>query len=203
MKIGIIGGTFNPIHIGHLILAQEAMDQAKLDEIWFVPTGMSYMKSQMHVASAQDRFQMTQLAIADNDKMRCLDIEVKREGYTYTYETLEQLKVAYPKYEFFFIFGADCLYSVENWKNPERIFEQCTVIAAARNGSPLEEMQDKIAELNLKFQTNILLLPFMNLEISSTLVRDKIAKGESVKYLLPNPVISYIHEHALYQSKKE
>ncbi len=199
MKIGIIGGTFNPIHIGHLVLATEAMKEYNLDEIWFIPTGMSYMKSQKQIASARDRLAMTELAIAGNERMKCLDIEIKREGYTYTYETLEQLHREYPEHDFFFIFGADCLYTIETWKLPEQIFSQCEIIAAARNGSLIEEMKTKATELEKKYDAKIHLMPFMDLEISSTVLRERLMNGKPVKYLIPDAVIEYISEKKLYK----
>lgn len=198
-KIGIIGGTFNPIHIGHLSLAERVMDDCCLDEIWLIPTGCSYMKQNTEVLPGEERLMMTQLATEGNSRLKCLDIEVKRSGYTYSYETLEQLVKEYPDYEFYFIFGADCLFAIENWKFPERIFENCTVIAAARNGSSLSGMEDKIKELNTKFHAKIVLYSFLNLEISSTELRERIRLGKSVKYLIPDKTLEYITKHGFYQ----
>lgn len=197
-KIGLMGGTFNPIHVGHLILAQRAMEEMSLDEIWLIPTGCSYMKRNLNVLSGEERLAMVSLAIADHPKMKCLDIEVKREGNTYSYETLEELREIYPDYVFHFIFGADCLFTIENWKFPERIFKNCKVIAAVRNGASLKEMEQKKNELTEKFHAQISLLPFPNLEISSTDIRERIRLGKSVKYLLPDAVIDYICEKHLY-----
>ena len=101
--------------------------------------------------------------------------------------------------QFYFILGAECLFTRENWKSPELIFKNCKVIAAVRGKSPLEEMKRKASELQQKFHADIALLPFMNLEISSTMLREKIAKGESVRYLIPDPVLDYIRENKLYQ----
>lgn len=198
-KIGIMGGTFNPIHIGHLTLAERAMEENGLDEIWLIPTGCSYMKAGTGVLPGEERYAMTRLAIADNQKMKCLDIEIKRPGYTYSYETLEQLKERYPAYAFYFIFGADCLFTIENWKCPERIFENCEVIAAVRNGACMDEMQHKRQELEQKFHARIHLLTFPNLEISSTDLRQRIRMGKSVRYLIPDAVISYIDEKHFYR----
>lgn len=197
-KIGIMGGTFNPIHMGHLALAERALDDCNLDEIWVIPTGCSYMKQNMNVLSGEERLIMAQLATEDNQRIKCLDIEIKRSGYTYSYETLEQLRNLYPDYDFFFIFGADCLFTIEKWKCPEKIFDNCTVIAAVRNGSSEVEMAQKIDELKLKFRAKIILLPFLNLEISSTELRKRISCGKSVKYLIPDSVIAYISQKGFY-----
>jgi len=197
-KIGIMGGTFNPIHIGHLVLAQRAMEEKELDEIWIIPTGCSYMKTNQDILSGEERLAMVTLAIEDTDKMKCLDIEIKRSGYTYSYETLEQLNAEYPKYSFYFIFGADCLFTIENWKYPERIFANCSVIAAARNGASLDSMGEKITELQERFGADISLLTFPNLEISSTDLRERIRLGKSVKHLIPDNVLSYIEKNRFY-----
>ena len=197
-KIGIMGGTFSPIHIGHLLLAQWALDAEKLDEIWFIPTGHSYLKANVDMPSPQERYEMTCLAIADNPHMKCLDVEIKREGNTYTCDTLVELHKEYPDHHFHFIFGADCLFSIENWRNPEQIFENCTIIAAVRGDTPLTEMTVKKAELEEKYNADIHLLPFLQLEISSTLVRERLTQKTSVKYLVPDNVIAYIKEKGLY-----
>ena len=197
-KIGIMGGTFNPIHVGHLLLAEWAKDAEGLDEIWFIPTGCSYMKSNQDIVIPTERFQMTKLAVSGNESMKVLDIEIKRKGYTYTYETLEELKEQYPECHFYFIFGADCLFSIENWKHPERIFANCSIIAAVRGDATREEMKTKILDLQEKFQADIRLLPFLQLEISSTSIRERLKTGQSVRYLVPDSVISYIEEKGFY-----
>lgn len=202
-KIGIMGGTFNPIHIGHLILAQWGLEEVPLDEIWLIPTGISYRKLSDELVSGQERLHMVKLAIQGNERFRCLDMEVRREGYTYSYETLEQLKGMYPKNDFFFIVGSDCLFSIENWKFPERIFNCCTLAAAVRGDTTLEAMKEKKRQLEMKFMPNerdkILLLPFMNMSVSSTLIRERIRDGKSVKYLVPDNVLEYMMQKGFYQ----
>lgn len=197
-KIGIMGGTFNPVHIGHLILADRVKDDYELDEIWMVPTGCSYMKKDVEVLPGEERYHMISLAIENRQWMKCLDIEIKRAGYTYSYETLEQLKEMYPDDEFYFIFGADCLFSIEHWKYPERIFHTCKIIAAIRNDSSTEGMQQKKVELENQFGAQIHLYHFPRLEISSTELRDRIRRGKSVNYFIPEKVISYIADKGFY-----
>lgn len=201
-RIGIMGGTFDPIHIGHLALAQFAMEEEGLDEVWFVPTGCSYMKEDRKVVSPEERYEMTRLAVEGNDRMRCLDIETKREGYTYSYETLEELCREYPKDSFFFIFGADCLFAIETWKEPKRIFASAEVIAAVRNGADIAAMELKIAELTQKYGARIRLLSFLNLEISSTDIRERVREGKSIRYLVPDKVLHYIAEKGFYQNEE-
>ena len=194
-----MGGTFNPIHIGHLALAEYVLYELELDEVWFIPTGCSYMKSDIEIVSPLDRYQMTKKAIEDNPRMRCMDIEIKPQAYTYTYATLEQLREENPDCHFYALYGADCLFDIEKWKNPERIFANCTFVASVRNGSSLDEMQSKADELKERFQADIILLPFLNLELSSTDLRNKIASGKSVRYLVPDKVLSYIEEKGFYR----
>lgn len=197
-KIGIMGGTFNPIHMGHLLLAEWARDTAGLDEVWLIPTGYSYMKSGQDMAASEERLFMTRLAVEGSQYMKVLDSEVKRAGYSYTCDTLEELKKQYPEYHFYFIFGADCLFSVESWKKPECIFADCSIIAAVRGEVNLEEMRLKKEELQKKYGADIYLLPFLQLEISSTIIRERIKEGKSVRYLVPDTVISYIEEKGFY-----
>lgn len=205
-RIGIMGGTFNPIHIGHLMLAEAAGEALSLDEVWFVPTGYSYMKgnrpSLEKMPLPGERLAMTELAVQDNARFRCLDIEVRREGATYTYETLEELRATYPDRKFFFVFGADCLYTIENWREPERIFDACEFVAAVRQGASTEAMQEKIAQLRERFDARITLLPFRNLEISSTEIRTCVKEGRSIRYMTPPPVIDYIGEKGFYREGK-
>ncbi|MCM1044374.1 MAG: nicotinate-nucleotide adenylyltransferase [Candidatus Gastranaerophilales bacterium] len=197
-KIGIMGGTFNPIHVGHILLAQWAMEENGLDQVWFIPTGCPYMKQDKDIISPGERFYMTSLALAGNDRMKCLDLEIKRQGDTYTYETLEELGRMYPQDRFYFIIGADCLFSIESWRRPERIFQACEVIAAVRGDSPREEMQKKIEELKNRYGAKILLLDFLNLEISSTQIRERMRDQKSIRYLVPDAVASYIKERGFY-----
>lgn len=200
-KIGIVGGTFNPIHLGHLMLAEWAMDELKLDEIWLIPTGVSYMKNPGEIAPCQDRLRMTELAAQDNDRFQCLDTEVFQTDNTYSYKTLELLHEQYPESVFYFILGADCLYTIEKWKNPDRIFRQCTIVAAVRDNAAMSDMEEKKAELEARFQGKIVLLPFMRMSISSTEIRRRIKNGQSVRYLVPDKVLSYIEEKGLYREE--
>lgn len=202
-KIGLMGGTFNPVHIGHLLLCEQAMESMELDEVWMIPTGCSYMKREPADAmiSAQERYEMAELAAAGNNRIRCLDVETKRPGYTYSYETIEELRQKFPDASFFFILGADCLFSMEQWKNPQRIFSSCSVIAAVREGSPIMEMERKKNELAAKYNAKITLLPFLSLQISSTDIRERIHQGKSIRYLVPDEVISYIEEKGLYRNE--
>lgn len=212
-KIGIMGGTFNPIHIGHLMLAEYAREKMTLDEVWFIPTGVSYMKAPVKAALAkkegmplpEERFEMTELAIAENPWFRCLDLEIKREGATYTYETLEELREKYPENEYFFLCGADCLYTIEIWRVPERIFANCTLVASVRGDADLSDMTEKKRQLEEKYRTQgaqIILLPFRNLELSSTDIRNRVKAGESIRYMVPESVRLFIEKKGFYRNDR-
>lgn len=202
-KIGFLGGTFNPIHLGHLLLGEWAKEVADLDEIWIIPSGISYLKRDQKILSGEERISLIECAIQNRKDFKCCDIEVKRNGNTYTYETLQELKSQYPSYEFYFITGADCLFSIENWKNPEEIFKLCTLLAATREQTSMEEMERKKKELEEKFDAKIMLFQFMNLEVSSTMIRERIREGKSVRYLLPDIELEYIKEKGYYRDESE
>ena len=198
-KIGIMGGTFNPIHTGHLLLAQWAMEEAGLDGIIFIPTGHSYMKAASEVLAGSERLAMTRLAVAGQDCFLCSDLEVSREGNTYTYETLESLQNMYPQAKLYFIVGADCLFSIENWYHPEQIFRRCILLAASRSGMAMDRLEEKRQELEAAYDAEILLMAFPNIEISSTDIRKRCRQGRSIRYLVPDSVREYIDSHQYYR----
>lgn len=199
MKIGIIGGTFNPIHLGHLLLAEWAKDAFALDRVMVMPTGISYLKEGTNVLPGEERLHMVQLALEDRSDMFAEDLEVQRGGFTYTHETLEALSEVYPNDSFYFICGSDILFSIEKWKDPQRIFDLCTLVAAVRGDESMEDMIIKRDELAEKFHANIEVFPFMNFSVSSTEVRNRIKEGKSVTYLVPEKVLSYIEEKGFYR----
>ena len=198
-RIGIMGGTFNPVHVGHLMLAEWVINEVSLDEVWLIPNGKSYMKEEQEIAPAEDRLRMTELAVKRNRYFKCLDLEVKRSGYSYSYETLEELTRAYPGNEFYFILGADCLFTLETWKYPERLLRCCKLVAAVRDDASLEEMEEKKAELEQRFGGEILLLPFIRMSLSSTEIRERIRQGKSIRYMVPDSVLTYIEGKRLYK----
>ena len=200
-KVGIMGGTFNPVHNGHLILAEQAREYCNLDEILFMPSGNSYMKEQGEIPDGDTRISMTALAIEDNPHFALSTMEVERKGPTYTCETLAELKKLHPETEYYFIVGADNLFSIETWWKPEEILAGCTLIVAARGDKEESAIINKAAELKEKYKARILILPERRFDVSSTEIREKIKRGESVRYLLPDKVIAYIEKNRLYIEK--
>lgn len=198
-KIGIMGGTFNPIHNGHLALAEAAMQHCGLHEVWFMPSGYSYFKDRAEIAAGEDRINMTRLAIDGHPFFKCSDLEVKREGNTYTVDTLEELNRRYPEDAFYFIMGADSLLAITKWKNPERIAMLCTLVAVVRDDVNMQELDSGRRYLEKTLHAHIILVPFQKIHISSSLIRKKISCEETVKEMLPDKVLAYIYENQLYE----
>lgn len=201
-KVGIMGGTFNPIHMGHLIIAQEAYETYGLDEVLFVPSGISYMKDQSEILDAKTRVRLTGLAIEDNPHFALSTIEIERDGNSYSYETLETLRKQNPQTEYYFVVGSDSLFALENWKHPEILLPSCTMLVAVRNGVSMEDMEEHAKYLEDKFGGCIRLLTTPNIEISSTMIRERIQSGKDVKYFLPDSVLDYIHKNSLYKKNE-
>ncbi len=197
-KIGFLGGTFNPIHTGHLMIAESAREYLGLEKVIFIPSGCSYMKAGMDIPDAAIRLEMTELAVADNPFFAVSDMEIKRAGNTYTYETIHHLHTENPDTEIVFIVGADTLFTIELWKAPERIFAGASIAAAVRDDKNPLEMQKQMAYLSDKYQAKIHLLPVKNIEISSTDIREQAKNGKSLRYMIPDAVREYILKHEIY-----
>lgn len=198
-KIGIMGGTFNPIHNGHLLLAEEARECFNLDEVLFMPSGNSYMKNAESILDGRMRAEMTALAIKTNPHFKLSLMEIERKGPTYTFETVSELKRENPDNEFFFLMGADSLLSLEKWKNPDIIFKKCTIIVAIRGNDSEPKVKTAISGLCEKYQAGIRLLPVRHIDISSSEIRERLVSGKSVRYMIPEAVLTYIYENHLYQ----
>ena len=201
-KIGILGGTFDPIHLGHLIIAEQARDQYGLDKVMLIPSGHSYFKDNRSrkVLPAQTRLQMTKIAAQDHPPFEVSDIEVNRPGNTYSFETLEALKALNPEAELYFIVGADMVCSMRTWKAPERIFAVCTILSAIREDQiDPEQLKAESEALARDFGARILPVTIPNIGISSTDIRERAAAGKSIHYLVPSALESYIIETGIYK----
>ncbi|HJA93855.1 MAG TPA: nicotinate-nucleotide adenylyltransferase [Candidatus Eisenbergiella merdipullorum] len=198
-----MGGTFNPIHIGHLLLAENAYSAFGLDRILFIPSGCSYMKEQAGILDAKDRLYMTALAISGNPHFEVSDMEIRRPGYTYTCDTLEQLCEQNPDTEYYFLVGADSLFAMESWKNPEIIFQKATVLAAVRDDCGSGPLSGQAEYLRGKYHGNIFLIPSGNVDISSSDIRNRILEGRSIRYLVPEKVREYIEKNGLYLGRPD
>jgi len=198
-KIGIMGGTFNPIHNGHLLLAECAKDEYQLDKVLFIPTGHSYLKDDEEVLEAAVRAELTELAIKDNPDFELSTIEIEREGNTYTYETLLELKERIPDCELYFILGADCLFSLDKWRNFRVIFENAVILAAIRDGFETKDFLDRAEYLKKEYNAKIKFVYLPQFDVSSTQIRDKIKDNKSIRYLVPDVVRKYITDKKLFQ----
>ncbi|MCH5262353.1 MAG: nicotinate-nucleotide adenylyltransferase [Lachnospiraceae bacterium] len=194
-----MGGTFNPIHNGHLTLAEEAFKQFSLDEVLFMPCGNAYMKADQKVESGQTRSEMTALAIKDKPYFTLSTIEIERKGNTYTYQTLECLKKENPDKEYYFIVGADSLFHMPQWVAPDRIFSNCCVLAAIRDDKTVKDMEEQIDLLSQKYNAHIYIMKTGRMSISSSDIRRKVAVGESIEGDVPESVRIYIEKRGLYK----
>ena len=199
MRIGILGGTFDPIHIAHLIVAEEARIYLSLEEVVFIPAGEPWLKAEHPVSPKELRLQMVRLAVASNPFFRVLALEIERPGPTYTVDTLEILRREWgPTAELYFILGMDTLVDLPRWKEPERVLEICTPVVFARrenSSSVLEELETQLPGLRKKTQV----LDGPTVDISGTELRRRVMQGISIRYLVPFKVEQFIAEHGLYR----
>lgn len=199
-KIGIMGGTFDPIHNGHMMLGKTAYKQFKLDEVWFMPNGNPPHKKQESIKSdAIHRMDMVDIAIADINEFKLQKYEVIKENVSYSWETMKHFKELYPENEFYFIIGADSLFTIETWVHPERLFPNCIILAAYRDDIDTdEEMYTQINYLHKKYNADIRLLRSTLMNISSSELRQMIMEGKSISGLIPENVKNYIVKEGLY-----
>ena len=198
-KIGLMGGTFNPVHFAHLILAEQARVQFKLNEVWFMPSGHPPHKPNQEIVSDEHRIRMLELATQSNPYFRIETMELSRSGYTYTAETLKQLKIKYPSYEFYFIIGGDSLETFLSWYCPEEILHLSHVVVAERDQMSFDHLLQTVETLNKTYHADIKILHVPIISLSSKMIREQLSFGSSVRYFLPEQVLSYIIEQNLYR----
>jgi len=194
-KIGIMGGTFDPIHIGHLIAAETAREQCDLHEIWFIPSYGPPLKANEPGVSGQQRYEMVRGAIESNASFRALDIELKRGGVSYSYDTVIELQALYPDYSFSYIIGSDRINDLHEWYQIEQLAARITFIGLERPAEPIN-----LAGLPSFLQDRIRLIHMPGIDISSTAIRNRANAGQSVQYLVPDSVNSYMRRYKLYES---
>ena len=201
-RIGMLGGTFDPIHYGHLIIAEQARDQYDLDTVYLIPSGHSYFKDhrEKKVLSAQTRLIMTKIAAEGYAPFEVSDIEVQRPGNTYSFETLEALAEQNRDADLFFIVGADTICSMASWREPARVFSACTVLAAMRTDQVDQKAFDEAADsLRREYGAVILPVEIPNIGISSTDIRERVGSGKSIHYLVPDALERYIIDTGIYR----
>lgn len=200
MKTGIYGGTFNPIHKGHLHIVEAFRKGLGLDRVLLIPTRVPPHKAAPDLASPQDRFAMCQLAIQGQPWLELSDMEMRREGKSYTAETLEELSALYPQDQFYLLMGEDMFLTLGCWYRPETIFSLASVCTAPRSVHGMDALREKALEYTGTFHARCFLDHIPYLPISSTQVRQAVARGEDVASLVPEAVARYIRERGLYQT---
>jgi nicotinate-nucleotide adenylyltransferase len=192
-KIGVMGGTFDPIHHGHLVAASEVANRFGLDEVIFVPTGQPWQKTEREVSRAEDRYLMTVIATASNPQFSVSRVDIDRGGPTYTADTLNDLHAEHPGSEFFFITGADALAQILSWHRLDELFTLAHFIGVTRPGYDLEDAHVP--------DGSVTLVEVPAMAISSTDCRCRVAEGRPVWYLVPDGVVQYISKRCLYRDK--
>lgn len=197
-RLGIMGGTFDPIHYGHLVTAEQAREALALDLVLFMPAGSPAFKQDREVTSPEDRYAMTVLATAANPSFYASRFEIDRPGVTYTVDTLKALRSAYPgNVHLYFITGADAIIDIVTWHDAAEIASLATLIAATRPGYDIRQAQTRIAASGIDFDVRYIQIPA--LAISSTNIRDRVRLGKSVRYLTSESVMGYINKNRLYR----
>lgn len=199
VKKAIFGGTFDPIHNGHLHIAYEALYKLGLEKIIFIPSGTPPHKVGRSITNAYLRYQMVRMAIRGEKSFEISNYEINKSSLSYTYQTLQYFNNAEKNTEWYFLTGVDCLMDIEKWKNTEDIFQLCKLIVFNRPGYSIENIQEQKKKLEAKYFNKIHLLDIALLDISSTDIRNKIVEGKNVSYLLPENVYNIIKELNLYK----
>lgn len=203
MRIGILGGTFNPPHIGHLIVAREAMEKASLDKIVFIPCGNPPHKDALDIPDGKYRIDMVRLAIEGHSGFEMSDIEVVDRGKSYTAKTLEKLKKIYPDDRLCFVVGADSLCQMEEWFCPAEIFRQAEIVVADRGGMENCDLEETIKYYKAKYNADITRITMEAVEMSSSDIRRRIKRDQSIKDMVCDKVIDYIYKSGIYKENRE
>ncbi len=198
MKIGLLGGTFDPIHMGHLVIAEEVRLKLALDEVLFIPAGQPWLKSERRVAPGEHRLEMLKLAIGSNPHFKVSTIEFERPGPSYTVDTIAALRDELgAEVELYFIVGFDTLAELPIWKEPSRLLGMCHIVAVRRPG--YAELDWRSLEQAIPgVSSRVVVVDVPQVDISSTQIREQVAKGLSIRYLVPEAVEAYILKHRLY-----
>lgn len=197
-KLGIMGGTFDPIHYGHLVTAEAARHQFELDRVMFIPAGIPPHKTRRSISGPEHRLLMTRLAVQSNPWFEVSDMEITRTGPSYTINTVTEIMMRYPGADVCFITGADAVLEILTWHRVEELLNTCCFIAATRPGYCLKGLREILASLPERYLDNIYTMEVPALAISSTDIRLRIIDGRPIKYLLPEAVEEYILKHKLY-----
>lgn len=192
MKIGIMGGTFNPVHLAHLMLAERAREEFSLERVLFMPSGQPAYKKEIAILPAEIRMELLRLAIQGNPYFEVSDLELRRTGDTYTADTVLELKQLRGQDDLYFIIGGDSLMYLDKWNRPEVIFANMHILAAARPGAKQDALEKKADDLKKTFGADIALFAMPQMDISSTEIRKRLKENKSIRYLVPKAVEEYL-----------
>jgi nicotinate-nucleotide adenylyltransferase len=198
VRIGILGGTFNPPHLAHLVCAQEAHRELGLDQVMLIPAGIPPHKPVDAEPGPEHRLEMCRLAVEDDDRFVVSDLELRRDGPSYTVDTLKVLKSQSPNNELFLILGGDIAAGLPQWREPERVLELATVATAKRRGTARAAVQKALDQLKGGDRATFFQMP--SIGISSTMVRRRVRAGQPIRYFVPDGVMQYIETHGLYRT---
>jgi len=199
-RLGIMGGTFDPVHYGHLVAAETARNELRLDNVLFIPAGDPPHKIERKITDSELRFQMVETAIRSNEYFKISRMEIDRLGPTYTIDTLRELHEYFPEQELYFITGTDALKEIISWRNSEEIIKLARIIGASRPGYDCSDFLQRIFQKYPLARERILELEIPALAISSTDIRERVGRNKSVRYLLPEKVRLFIRENQMYQN---
>ena len=199
MRVGLLGGTFDPIHLGHLVIAEEARLRLGLDLVLFIPAGQPPHKREEGVSPAADRLEMVRAAIGDHPGFSCSEVELLRPGASYTVDTLAALQAQYPQASLFWLLGTDSVTELHTWHDPERLYRLATFVGLARPGWSRREVDRWLADQPPDLRPRLEFVEIPLLDISSSALRAALAAGGSVRYLAPDAVLAYAHAHGLYR----
>ena len=198
MNIGVLGGTFDPVHNGHLIVAEEVRARLDLTIVVFVPAGQPWLKQDSPISSAEHRVEMVHLAIADKPYFKLSTMEIERPGPSYTVDTIAEIRAKLSaEDEIFFILGWDNLAQLPQWQEPDRLITMCRLVAVPRPGFPLPSLK-KLEAIIPGLSQQVMVMDKPEIDISAKVIRNRVAQGLSIRHLVPEPVNRYIKEHRLY-----
>lgn len=202
MRLGIFGGTFDPVHYGHLLLAEQCREQCRLDEVWFIPAGIPPHKLAQTVASGTARAEMLELAIAGHDRFAVDRRELKKQSACFTVETLAELHNEDAARELFFLMGADSLGDFPTWREPARILKLATLVVVNRGDEPPPALEPLQSLLGAQAADRVLTVAIPGLGLASSDIRRRVARGQSIRYMTPRGVECYVGTHKLYETDR-
>jgi nicotinate-nucleotide adenylyltransferase len=199
MRLGLFGGTFDPVHLGHLLMAEQCREQCALDQLWFVPAAVPPHKQGREITPGKARAEMLEVAIAGCRDFAVSRMELDRGGTTFTVDTLQHLHDEDPSCELFFLLGADSLADLPTWREPARIAQLATIVAVNRGDRPLPESATLKTMLGEEIALRVQLVTMPGIDLSASDTRRRVREGRSIRFMVPRAVEVYIHEHQLYR----